>query len=262
MSSQDNYQLLIGKLDQFIRKYYINQMIRGGLYSLALMLLLFLGLNFMEYHFYFRPAIREALFFSFVAISGTSLAIWVALPLLHYFRLGKVISHEQAARIIGSHFSDVKDKLLNILQLRNQADSASSRELILASIEQKSEEIKPVPFQRAIDLTQNRKYLKYTLPPLLLLIILLFAAPSIITDSTARLISYKQEFEKPAPFRFVVDEKSLEVVQFGSFPLRVSIEGQALPNDVFIDIDNIQYRLSKEEDNTFSYQFNNVAKNT
>lgn len=262
MSSQDNYQLLIGKLDQFIRKYYINQIIRGGLYSLALMLLLFLGLNFMEYHFYFRPAIRETLFFSFVAVSGTSLAVWVALPLLHYFKLGKVISHEQAARIIGSHFSDVKDKLLNILQLRNQADSTSSRELILASIEQKSEEIKPVPFQRAIDLTQNRKYLKYALPPLLLLIILLFAAPSIITDSTARLISYRQEFEKPAPFRFVVDEKSLEVVQFGSFPLRVSIEGQALPNEVFIDIDNIQYRLSREDDNSFSYQFNNVAKNT
>ena len=263
MSYKDNYQLLIEKLDQFTRKFYVNQLIRGGLYSLALLLVLFLGLNFLEYHFYFKPATREALFFSFVGISAVALFTWVVLPLLHYFRLGKVISHEKAATIIGDHFSDVKDKLLNILQLRSQADSNStSRELILASINQKSEEVKPVPFQRAIDLTQNRRYLKYTLPPLLLLIVVLFAAPSLITDSTGRLIKFNKEFEKPAPFRFVVNEDSLNVVQFGEFPLTVKVEGDALPNEAFIDIDNIQYRLTKESNNTFSYRFSNVAKDT
>lgn len=259
MSHKDNYQLLIEKLDQFIRKYYVNQLIRGGLYSLALMLALFLGLNFLEYHFFFKPSVREALFFSFVGISAVSLFIWVAMPMLHYFRLGKVISHQQAASIIGNHFTDVKDKLLNILQLKSQADSYASRELILASIEQKSEEVKPVPFQRAIDLSQNRKYLKYTLPPLLLLIVLLFAAPSLITDSTGRLLRFNKEFEKPAPFRFVVQEDSLQVVQYGEFPLTVKVEGDALPNEVFINVDNIQYRLTKENNSTFSYRFSNVA---
>ncbi len=263
MSYKDNYQLLIEKLDQFIRKFYVNQLIRGGLYSLALLLVLFLGLNFLEYHFYFKPATREALFFSFVGISAVALFTWVALPMLHYFRLGKVISHEKAATIIGDHFSNVKDKLLNILQLKSQSDSnATNRELILASINQKSEEVKPVPFQRAIDLTQNRRYLKYTLPPLLLLIVVLFAAPSLITDSTGRLIEFNKEFEKPAPFRFVVNEDSLNVVQFGEFPLTVKVEGDALPNEAFIDIDNIQYRLTKESNNTFSYRFSNVAKDT
>ncbi|MBK8568404.1 MAG: DUF4175 domain-containing protein [Saprospiraceae bacterium] len=263
MSHKDNYQLLIEKLDQFIRKYYVNQLIRGSLYSLALLLLLFLGLNFLEYHFYFKPGTRQALFFSFVGISGVALAIWVALPLLHYFRLGKVISHEKAASIIGDHFTDVKDKLLNILQLKSQADTNTvSRDLILASINQKSEEVKPVPFQRAIDLAQNRKYLKYALPPLLLLIVVLFAAPSLITDSTGRLIKFNAEFEKPAPFRFVVNEDSLNVVQFGEYPLTVKVEGDALPNEAFIDIDNIQYRLTKLDNSTFTYTFSNVAKDT
>lgn len=262
MSYQDNYQLLIEKLDQFIRKYYVNQLIRGGLYSLALMLVLFLGLNFLEYHFYFKPAIREALFFSFVGISVVALVGWVAIPLLRYFRLGKVISHEQAARIIGDHFANVKDKLLNILQLRSQADNAVSRELILASINQKSEEIRPVPFQSAIDLSQNRRYLKYTLPPLLLLIVLLFAAPSLITDSTGRLLKYNKVFEKPAPFRFIVAEEDLQVMQYGEFPLTVVVEGEVMPNEVFINVDNIQYRLTKENSSTFNYRFSNVAKDT
>ena len=262
MSYKDNYQLLIEKLDQFIRKFYVNQLIRGGLYSLALMLVLFLGLNFLEYNFFFKPAIREALFFSFVGISAVALFIWVAMPLLHYFRLGSVISHEKAARIIGDHFTDVKDKLLNILQLKSQTDTATSRELILASINQKSEEVKPVPFQRAIDLSQNSRYLKYTLPPLLLLIVLLFAAPSLITDSTARLLEYNKEFEKPAPFHFIVDEENLEVVQYGEYPLTVKVDGDALPNEVFINVDNIQYRLTKEDNSTFTYRFSNVAKDT
>jgi len=32
-NQKDNYQLLITKLDQFIRKFYVNQLIRGGLYT-------------------------------------------------------------------------------------------------------------------------------------------------------------------------------------------------------------------------------------
>lgn len=262
MTKKDNYQLLIEKLDQFIRKYYMNQIIRGSLYSLAILLLLFLGLNFLEYHFYFEPGVRQGLFWSFVGVSAVALIGWIGIPLMHYFRLGKIISHEQAASIVGDHFTNVKDKLLNVLQLRHQAESAQSRELILASIEQKSEEIKPVPFQSAIDLSKNKRYMRYVLPPLLLLIFILFAAPSLITDSTGRLIKYNKEFERPAPFSFVLPEGDMNVVQYGEFPLTVKVEGDVLPNEAFISVDNIQYRLNKVDNETFTYRFSNVAKDT
>ncbi|MBK8704479.1 MAG: DUF4175 domain-containing protein [Saprospiraceae bacterium] len=260
MASQDNYRLLIEKLDQFIRKYYINQLIRGTLYSVAVILLMFLSVNFLEHYFFFPSGTRRALFFSFVGVSGLALAYWVLTPLLHYFRLGKVISHERAAQIIGSHFTDVKDKLLNILQLRQQADHATQRELILASIDQKSEEIKPIPFKAAINLSQNKKYLRYALPPLMLLLVILLAAPSIIRESTDRLIHSNRHYAKPAPFQFVVDQDKLNVVQFEDYPLEVTIEGQQLPNEVFIEIEDYQYRLTKENANRFTYRFSNVQK--
>lgn len=259
MAMHDNYRLLIEKLDQFIRKYYINQLIRGSLYSVALILVLFLGLNFLEHYFYFHAGTRKVLFYSFIGVSALSLGYWVVLPLLHYFRLGSVISHERAAAIVGDHFSDVKDKLLNVLQLRRQADQIDQKDLILASIDQKSEEIKPVPFKAAINLAQNKKYLRYALPPLMLLIVLLFAAPSLIKESTARLISGK-EFEKPAPFRFKIDKDALAVMQFGDYQLDVIIEGEQLPNEVFIDVDNYTYRLTKEAADRFVYRFSNVQK--
>jgi len=262
MAQQDNYRLLIRKLDQFIRKYYINQMIRGVLYSVGLILFLFLVISTLEYYFYFNSGTRKLMFYSFLGASGIALTAWVLVPLMQYFRLGKVISHEQAADIIGQHFTNVKDKLLNILQLKNQADASDDRSLIVASINQKSEEIKPVPFKKAVDLSQNRKYLKYALPPLLLLLGILFINANLITDSTTRLLNNNVEFERPAPFHFKLAEENPSVVQFDDYPLTVKVEGDALPNEVFIDVDNYQYRLTKEDANTFTYRFSNVQKNT
>ncbi|MCB0641206.1 MAG: DUF4175 domain-containing protein, partial [Phaeodactylibacter sp.] len=248
-------------LDQFIRKYYINQAIRGSLYFVGLSLLLFLTMNLLENYFFFSKGIRKAMFFSFIGVSALSLIAWVLVPLMHYFHLGKLISHEQAARIIGDHFYNVKDKLLNILQLKQQAATeGANTDLILAGIDQKSRDIRPVPFKKAIDLSQNRKYLKYALPPLLLLLIILWSAPSVIKDSTNRIIKNNEEFEKPAPFHFVLDNEELSVVQYSSFPLTVEVEGEILPDQVFIEVDNYQYQLTKQDANTFTYQFNNVQK--
>ncbi len=264
--TQGNYQLLIQKLDQFIRKYYTNQLIRGFLYTTALLLILYLGLNFLERYFYLNSDVqlsttaRKVLFYSFIGTSMLALVGWIVVPLTKYFRLGEVISHEQAASIIGQHFGDVKDKLLNILQLRQQAEESGNQDLVLASIDQKSEEIKVVPFKNAIDFGQNRKHLRYVLPPLLLLIVILFAAPSLLKDSTSRLINNNITYERPAPFQFMVDKENLDVVQYEDFPLTIKVEGDVLPNEVFIDVDNYQYRMAKEDANTFSYRFNNVQE--
>ena len=263
MASKDNYQLLLEKLDQFTRKYNANQMIRGTLYSIGLILALFLLVSLLEHQFFFGKGMRKFMFYSFMGSSILALGFWVFIPMFHYFRLGKLISHEQAASIIGDHFSDVKDKLLNVLQLKQQANQNTEQAaLILASINQKTEEIKPVPFKAAIDFNQNRRYLRYALPPLLLLIVLLFAAPSLIKESTNRLINNNREFEKDAPFSFIIDQQDLSVVQFSDFVLKVQVEGNVLPNEVYIDIDNYQYRLTKNSNNEFTYQFSNVQKDT
>ena len=52
--------------------------------------------------------------------------------MMAYVQLGKRISHEQAAAIIGDHFTDVRDKLLNILQLKQATTEATeNQELVL-----------------------------------------------------------------------------------------------------------------------------------
>src|SRR6185369_2028751 len=111
----------------------------------------YLIVTMLESAGHFSTAMRTVLFYSFVA--GTLFILWrfVAIPLFHLYKIGHVISHEQAAQIVGEHFIEVKDKLLNVLQLKDQFDASTrhstfNSQLIEASINQKSSELKPVPF--------------------------------------------------------------------------------------------------------------------
>ena len=254
------YELLIEKLDQFIRKYYVNKLIRGSLYSIGVIILCFLAFALAEHFFYFGRGIRKGLLLGFVGVSAISLAQWIVGPLLRYFRLGRVISHEQAADIIGEHFEDVKDKLLNVLQLKRQSEHSAHSDLVLASVQKKTAEISPVPFQRAIDLRKNRRYLPYALPPLLILLGILVGAPSLIKDPTHRILKNNLDFERAAPFHFQLTNTELSVPQFDDFPLDVKIVGEALPDQAFIEINGFQYRMKKVASDHFSYTFNNVQE--
>lgn len=261
-SKQSNYTILIQKLDTFIRKYYINRLIRGVLYSVGLLLALFLLFNVLEYYFYFDTGVRKAMFYGYLVTAVASLGYWVLLPLGKYLGLGSTISHEQAAGIIGDHFENVEDRLLNILQLKKQADNNPEMALIAASIEQKTDKIKLVPFKSAIDLSKNREYLKYALPPALLFLVVLFAAPSIIKDGTNRIVNNDTEFEREAPFAFVMSEENPTVVQYEDYTVNVKAEGSVLPAEAYIEIDNFQYRLKKDGASDFSYTIRNVQKDT
>jgi len=260
---KSNYEVLISKLDQFIRKYYINKLVRGVLYSVGLLLGTFLLFNLLEYYFYFDKGVRKGMFGSYLLLAIGAFGYWVLLPAMKYLGLGKTISHEQAASIIGDHFKDVKDRLINVLQLKKQAgDSGVGTDLLAASIDQKTEAIKLVPFRSAIDLTKNRKYLKYAVPPVLALLVVLFAAPSIIKDGTHRLINNDTEFERAAPFAFEFADKDPSIVQFDDYVLEVKVVGDVLPSEAFIEVDNFQYRLKKSEQDKYTYRFRNVQKTT
>ncbi|MFN8296534.1 MAG: DUF4175 family protein [Chitinophagales bacterium] len=255
-----NYELLIQKLDAFIRKFYLNKLLRGALLFVGLLLGFYLFISLFEYQLYFSSAVRKILLFGFIGTSATALTFLVAQPLVHYLKLGQQISHEQAATIIGKHFTDVKDKLLNILQLKQQSQNAYNKELIEASIHQKTESIKLVPFSNAINLNENKKYLKYALPPLFVLLFLLIAAPNVLKESSTRLLNPNKTFAKKAPFDFVLENKNLKMLQYEDIEIKLAIKGKTLPNEVFINEDGKNYKMEKTAPDKFSYRFTNVQK--
>lgn len=261
-----NYQSLIEKLDEFIRKYYKNQLLRGLIYSTALVLLFFVSITVLEYYAHFNTAVRTVLFYSFILSTLFVLIKYIAIPLSKLYKLGKLLSYEDAASIIGKHFSNVRDKLINTLQLQQQITESNNpianSDLITASINQKIKELKPIPFTLAVDFSENKKYLKYAIVPVLFIVIILFSAPSIIKDGTKRLVKHAEYFEKEAPFQFVIENNNLQTVTQEDFELKVKLTGNEVPDNVYINIDGNEFKLSKENIVSFSYLFKNVQKST
>ncbi len=256
MASQQNILLL--KLDEFIRKYYKNQLIKGFLYTTGLLVAAFLFLVVAEYFAEFGTTTRTALFYLFLVACGLILGRYIAIPLLKLNRLGTVISYDEAAGIIGTHFQSINDKLLNTLQLQRQSGSILSADLLTASINQKMEELRPVPFTSAINLSDNKRYLRFALPPLVLLLLIFFVKPGIIKDGTERMIYHQTYFEKAAPFKFDISNKNLEAIQQQDYVLELELTGNEIPNEVFINVGGVEHKMDKTDNVHFTYTFKNV----
>ncbi|MBK9798970.1 MAG: hypothetical protein IPP56_04310 [Bacteroidetes bacterium] len=252
---------MIDKLDEFIRKYYKNKLIKGSIYFTGLFLLFYLLVAVFEYYGNFGTAVRTALFYFLVLSAFGILLRWILIPLFKLYKLGNTITHEQASEIIGKHFSGVKDKLLNTLQLQalqQNQETGISLSLLEAGINQKIQELKPIPFTSAIDFSQNKKYLKFALVPIFILLILLVFSPGIITEATNRLVKHNVYFEKKAPFQIEIQNKNLSAVQQKDFELQVKVSGSEIPSAIFIEIDKIDYPLKKENTVDFTYLFKNL----
>jgi hypothetical protein len=260
LSGAPNYNRLLEKLDQFIRKYYKNQVLKGVLYSVGLVVLFFLSAAVLEYFGNFSTTIRTILFYSLLLSSASVVGYYIALPLFKLFHLGSIINHEQAAVIIGKHFPNVGDKLLNTLQLEAQTKTNSS-ELLLAGIDQKIAQLAPVPFADAVDFKENRKYLKYALPPLVVVLVLLIAAPSVLTESTNRIVKHSDAFEPVAPFVFIVENASLQTPSNQDFQLALRVEGAEIPEDVYLLSGGHKVKMRKAGKFSHEHLFSSLQEN-
>lgn len=255
------YTTLIEKLDEFIRKFYKNQLIKGLIYFIGSALLFLLIFAFVEYFGHFNTLVRTLMFYSYVLINVGISIRFVCLPFLNLYKIGKIISHVQASKIIGTYFSDVEDKLLNILQLNEMASSSnSSNDLIIASIDQKIIELRPIPFVNAINFGENKKYLKYAILPLLFLTATLIISPGIITKGTNRIIEHQTYFKEEAPFKFVVLNNKLESLQNEDFEVELKIEGNEVPDEVFLKIGESEFKMEKESTIVFKHKLKNLQK--
>tara|TARA_R110001592_G_C13181791_1_gene751009 strand:+ start:2153 stop:5506 length:3354 start_codon:yes stop_codon:yes gene_type:complete len=255
----NNYQILIQKLDAFIRKYYKNRLLKGGIYSLALILGLFVLLTVVEYFAQFNTVGRTVIFYSFFAIATYILVQYIFIPISKLYKFGKVINHQQAAEIIGRHFIDVKDKLTNVLQLQEMAIDKSNA-LLIAGIDQKSVELKPIPFTDAVDLKENLKHLKYAGIPILLVLIISIFSPNVFQISANRLINHNTEIKPTAPFQINIENEKLSVLKNKDFELQIVLSGTQIPNKLYLNQNNIKIPLSKISNTSFSFSFKNVQE--
>lgn len=191
------------------------------------------------------------MFLVFVAAELFLLVRFIVVPLIYLFRLKKGLSNKEASRIIGKHFPEVDDKLLNLLDL---AENKQKTELLMASMEQRADALGPVPFADAVKISENFKYAKYVVIPIFLLA-LIWVSGNIASffDSHLRVVNYDMAYERPAPFQFILLNEKLEILDNESLKIDVRVQGEFVPEEVTIVIDGEPLLMKQQDDGIFTY---------
>ncbi len=239
------------KINSFKKRYYLNLLIRGSIFTLSAILVYFILASLLEYNLWLSKSARFFIFASFFALVGWCVFRFLKEPLAWWiYRKG--LGEEESARLIGSFFPSVGDKLVNVIQL---ASSQQKGALLEAGISQKSVSFKDLSFETAIDLKENKRYLKYFVIPFLLMLMLWIVNQGIFTQSATRIVKFNQEFSPQAPFDFVLQNQNLQAFFNEDFTLSLRLEGSAIPAAAYIVAGEQRWKMENAEAGLFSYTF-------
>lgn len=254
------YNKLLDQIDQFIRKYYKNEMVKGLLFFVLTLGITFLFITTLEYFGRFNSLVRGIFLFSFIGINIYFFSYYFIRPLLKLFSFGKRISRKQASLIIGDFFPDISDRLLNTLQLNEDITNQTvNLELIRASVSQRASSFSTFNFSSSINIKENnKKYLLYLLPLLFVFIVISSFLPQYFTQSAERVVYFKDEFKPIAPFNFIVSQDNYKVEEGDDLLIQLTLKGNLLPNKVYLVCEKGTFLMDKRAKNLFTFNLLNI----
>jgi len=257
------FEHLLNQIDAFIRKYYKNEMLKGGILFLGVLLLSYLLVVSLEFFGRFGSIFRGILFFGFIAVNLFLFVKYFAIPLLKLVSFGKRIDRYQASKIIGTFFPHVSDRLLNTLQLNDELSNQDVNfELIRASVVQRSQTLSAIPFVNGINLKKNLVYAKYVLPVLLVFVLIAIVFPSLLTQGTERVVHFDRQFKPQAPFRFVLTTNLAAIEEGEDAPIEVKTLGSGLPERVYLVSSQGKFLMNKTSKVSSFYVLQKVKEST
>ena len=254
----ENFNILVNKLNLFRFKYYIFNVVKGIFITLFFLLLLFTGFSLAEYFIYLSTDIRKILFFGFLVFGIFLTFHFIFVPLLKLSKILKPLDFKSSSGIIQNHFSEIKDKLLNIVELSEIHDSNYSREILLASIDQKISELSIFNFSQAVQFKNLRAVFSYFFVSLLITFSVFLVNKSIFTTAPKRIINYNTQFSKPAPYTFHLINTELKTKKGDSFKIKMESKGDEYPQAAYINIEGNNYLMKKISAGSFEYEIVSV----
>ncbi|MBX7126728.1 MAG: hypothetical protein K1X47_13620, partial [Cyclobacteriaceae bacterium] len=242
------------KIGRYRRRYYLDLAIRGVIFTGIALISYFLIAALAEHALWFNSWMRFGILVAFVCLVAYCLWIFLGKP-LRWWISGAGLEDETVARLIGTRFPSIADRLLNALQL-----SKDPSPLAKASVLTRSEEFRTVAFEETIRLDENKKYLKYLWPLLLVILLILIFNQKILTGSTDRIVHFSQHYSPQAPFQFKILNDELAAYYNEDFELGVRLEGEALPEAVYIVSDGRELKMIRLPDGRFTYTFEKLQQ--
>ncbi|WP_163322716.1 DUF4175 family protein [Draconibacterium mangrovi] len=254
----DNFNILVNKLNAFRFKYGLYTLIRGAALVFVLLITLYTVFSVVEYYIYLSSFTRKVIFYGYLIFTGLLSTQFILIPFFRLLHILKPIDLKSSTKLIQKYFGEIKDKLLNIIELSDLNDNQYSRDLLIASIDQKIDELKVFDFNEAIEYKNIKVISIYLIFSVLITSGILLFNKSIFTESTNRLVHYNQEFVKPAPFSFQLTNESLKAKKGDSYTVKVIAEGDEIPQIVYINIEGNNYLMKTTETGNYEFEMASV----
>ena len=252
-----NYKQFVDKLNSYIRKFYLYQLMRGLILFVLLIIVYFSLISTLEYFNYFDPKIKLAIVGFTVFITLFIFIYFLIRPVLKLLGLGKLLSYYDVSAHLKQTYPEIKDKLINIVELENESDSIYSIELKRASIDQKIDELKLFRFTEAIKFKDLKIVFAAFLGVLVLFVAAFSFSPDLFKESSVRLVHFQEKFVKPAPFTFQLENTKLEIVTGESLELNLRCTGKEIPETMYVNVSGNNFLMTKTDD-IYKYTLENV----
>ena len=221
---------------------------------MSLILFYFLIASIIEYNLWLGTGARFTIFILFFGLVAYCIYRFFKKPIA-WWLYRKGLDQDESARLIGSYFPSVGDRLLNLLQL---SSSQSGSALLEAGVKQKSKLFDNISFEQAIDLRENRQYLKYLFIPIGIILVILLINTRILTQSSQRIVYFTREFSPEAPFKFLIQNKNLYAFFNEDFTLQLKLEGEAIAESAYIVSGNQRLKMETVSPGDFVYTFEKI----
>ena len=215
MSTESKYFTeVLKKLENFIRKEYL-QFILFGIQAFVIAVLAnFTLYSFLELIGNFNSTLRTILFVLFILVFIGFLCFLLIKPLLKYFGAVKQETYFEAAVKAGKHFPEVKDDLVNSMQLisENRNIKFYSSVLIDAAFKNIYNRVKNLNFQALVNFNRVKKITPYFAGTTVICLALLIFVPG-MRAASYRLVNFNKDFVPPPKYIFEIIPGNKEITK-------------------------------------------------
>lgn len=258
---------LISRLKKYSAREKLSVIAIGAQRLATIILSAFLFFVALESFFHFSSTARTVLILLLVSGSAALSIFLVIRPLI---KIGGVDENnfQLVALKVGGLFPDIKDDLINSLQLIKQmSEKLYSPSLVYAAFEKTYSKVREINFEGAVSFEKPKSILKYSIAIILLSVLSLSFVPE-FGEAAYRLSRFSQEFIPPARFSFDVIPGNVEATKGESIEIKISVEGifsgDAInlfkKNDSETDFSKI--KISRDSSGAFVFLFQTLQNTT
>jgi len=173
----------------------------------------------------FSSGIRTFMFAAVIIVGLILFALFVIRPIVRTFYFPHNSNYLPVAKRIGNHFPDIKDELINSIQIMSDESNDYSNELINAAFEKTYNKTKDLDFTSIVSYDELKKYFRLTYISAIILISFVLIFPG-IKSSAYKIINYDKEFVIPPKYSFIVSPGDSTITKGADVEINISTKAE------------------------------------